>query len=149
MIGYFATFALLAVRCAGFTGNVTKSTAFGTGHLFDLGSCAAVTTQIGAKCFEDMPERIAPFLSPGLSGNVTCVTHIERSPCNYGTMKYSVRSEGYDCDALHILYADANEECLRKYYDARFWACMAYIVAITICAGLVCAFFAAICGMLR
>ena len=133
-----AALSLSAVGAHAFSAAVTKATAFGTGHLFDLGSCAAVTTRIGAGCFESMPDRITPYLSDALAANVSCVTHLQTSPCAFGSIKYSVRSAGYDCDALHLLFADANEECLRKYADARFWACLGYLLALSTGIGILC-----------
>ena len=116
--------------------SVSIKTTFGTGHLLDLGGCAAVATRVGKQCFMDMPDRIAPHLSPSLEANVTCETHIERSPCAFGTMKYTVRTEGHDCDAVAILLADATEACLRNKADARFWALMMYYFAIPLVSAL-------------
>lgn len=112
--------------------SVSMKTVFGTGHLLDLGGCAAIASRVGKQCFEDMPSRIAPHLSPSLEANVTCETHIVRSPCLYGTMKHTVRTEGYDCDAIALLLADATEACLRNKADARFWALLAYYFAIVV-----------------
>lgn len=112
--------------------SVSMKTVFGTGHLLDMGGCAAVASRIGKQCFEDMPSRIAPHLSPSLEANITCETHIERSPCLYGTMKYTVRTDGHDCDAVALLLADATEACLRNKADARFWALLAYYIAIIV-----------------
>jgi hypothetical protein len=129
----FALFAVTAGAASPpITGNVTLGTAFGTGHLFDLGECAAVATQIAGKCFRGMPARIASHLSEDLAANVTCETHVSMTPCWSHAMKYTVHTTGYDCDALAILYADAAELCLREHADGLFWAGIGYLIALVV-----------------
>lgn len=129
----FALFAVAAGAASPpISANVTVSTAFGTGHLIDLGECAAVATQIANKCFKDMPKRIAGHLSEDLAADVTCETHVARTPCWSSAMKYTVTTTGYDCDALAILYADAAELCLRDHADGLFWAAIGYVIAILV-----------------
>lgn len=126
-------FAFCAAGAAGappIAAHVKQETAFGTGNLFDLGECAAVATQIAGKCFREMPARISPHLSDDLAANVTCETHVEKTPCWSSALKYTVTTEGYDCDALVLLYSDASELCLREHADALFWAAFGYFFAI-------------------
>lgn len=139
--------AFLLLATAG-ASQVDVRTAFGTGHMLDMGACAAVSIQVGRQCFMDMPARIQGHLSASLAANVTCVTHVARSPCWTGALKYTVRTEGYDCDATAILLADAAEECLRNKSDARFWAVIWYYCILFIVAAVLGAVFALLKSML-
>lgn len=139
--------ALMLLATAG-AAQVDVRTAFGTGHLFDLGACAAVSIRVGRQCFMDMPARIQGHLSASLAANVTCVTHVARTPCWTGAMKYTVHTDGSDCDATAILLADAAEECLRNKSDARFWGVIGYYCALVVLGAVLSAVFALLKSML-
>lgn len=126
--------AFMAAGAPEIVASVREKTAFATGHLFDLGECAAVATHIAGGCFRGMPARIAPHLSDALAANVTCETHVERTPCWSHARKYTVTTQGYDCDALVLLYGDAAELCLREHADAIFWAGVGYACALVLAA---------------
>lgn len=125
-------FGLIASARASFEARVVSNTVFATGHVFSLGQCAAVATKVSSDCYHDMPAKVlARLQDTNLTTPHTCVTHIQKTPCIYGEIKYTATSSGYiDCAEMVLLYEDAMEDCLRRDADGRFWYSVLYWVAI-------------------
>jgi hypothetical protein len=120
---------------------------FYTGHVFGLGSCPAISLNVGKKCFERISLSIAENLRDGM-GDETSICEImpHRTPCMYSARKFVVNSRGADCAAVKILADNAVEECVRNQADGRFWATLAYWMAVLLCIPLIGLITSAFCG---
>jgi hypothetical protein len=126
--------AFAASASAEVHGHVYAKTVFATGHLFSWGQCAAVATKVSKDCYKAMPAKVFQRIGnwTGVEDQM-CVTHIHKTPCIYGEMKYTAETFGaVDCAELVLLYEDAMEECLREDPDARFWLSILYWMAIIV-----------------
>jgi hypothetical protein len=108
---------------------------FYTGHVFSLGVCPAVQLNVGKKCFREMAGSIAVQLGSNATKfdrSAVCKIAPEQTPCMYGSRKFEFTTEGYNCADIKILADNVVEECIRNDGDGRFWATLAYWMAVFI-----------------
>lgn len=131
-----------------FDATVYSKDVFVTGHIFSMGTCAAVQKQVSRNCYKNMASAVAEGLQgmPVANETVQCITHIHNTPCALGEHKWYINSTTKvgTCADLKLLYEDAMEECLREKEDARFWYSILYVIGLFVGIVLV----AAICQLI-
>lgn len=115
-----------------FDSYTTQQDVFSTGHILNLGSCAASSLRVGKRCFDNISASIALNLadSKNLGYDTVCRIVPIKTPCIFNSRKFVVTATGAECSVVKSLADNAVEDCLRNKADARFWATLFYLIAV-------------------